>query len=93
MDLYSVKWIILSIVIFAWRALCETSFINDLQEPVDFSCDPGHAIFRIESELDRIVVKKRSVGDFDRRWNFDCIQVRSFFLSIAPHSIQLSQHT
>ena len=87
MDFCSVKWIILSIMIFAWSALCETSFLNELQEPVDFSCDPGHAISRVESELGPIVTRKRLVGNYDRRWNFDCILVRSFtnyLLSIAP---------
>lgn len=72
------KWIILSVVTFAWSALCEASFLNELQEPVEFSCDPGHAISRVESELDSIVTRKRIVGNYDRRWNFDCILVGSF---------------
>lgn len=76
MDLCSVKWIMFFIVIFAWRALCETSFLNELLQPVDFNCDPGHAISRIESERDSLLISKRHVGgDYDRRWNFDCTLV------------------
>lgn len=66
---------ILSILVLVWPAAC---LPNALGEDVNFDCSPGHAIGTIESihlSFGPEKRRKRQTVEYDRSWDFDCIQV------------------
>lgn len=74
---------ILSILVLAWPSACENP--NDFGEDVNFNCPPGHAIDTIEStQISNMDKRRKRTDDYDRAWDFDCIQV-SLFLCVSYH--------